>query len=40
VRFDYIIRIDEQTGPYYFAWLRYPPPLLQRRSSETDMTKV
>ena len=26
-----------QTRRYYFACIRYPPPLLQRRSSEPDI---
>src|SRR5205085_11717383 len=29
--------ILEQTARYYFACIRYPPPLEQRRSCETDL---
>jgi len=28
---------NTETGLYDFACIRYPPPLLQRRSSETDL---
>jgi len=30
-----LTRINKNT-PYDFAGIRYPPPLLQRRSSDTD----
>jgi len=31
-----MVRLEESCDFYYFACIRYSPPLLQRRASETD----